>query len=603
MRIAIIAPLVAAIREPQRGGSQAFVADLARGLIGRGHEVHLYAASGSDVPGVPVIDTGVDHRPLSAALYRASGAADRPSAATESAFARVYSAVREDQYDVIHNHAFDAPAIRLATGLGAPVVHTVHLPPEDAVAAALGHAAETDAPPTVAGVSEFQASAWRRVVPIDAILPPYVPTSLIGWSPGAGDGAVFAGRLSPEKGAAEAIDIARAAGVRIDVYGDSYDAEYVRARIDPRGPSRASASIQRCRERLSGRRWHARPSFSARRSGTSRSAWSPLRRRRAGHRSSHSIAAHSARSSWTSGPGSSSLPTTSTPQPTPSRGRRDCRVRNAARMPNAAWISGGASRLMNGSTGESSALVPEPRSMAESRHWLSGRLAVVTGASRGIGAATAEAMAAAGAHVVLAARDREALDGIAARIRDGGGEATPAPTDVSKAGEVERLFADVDGMGSLAALVCAAGVLKSAPFAEMTAEVWAETLDVNLTGSFLCCREAFNAMRRSGEGRIVNFASLSGVYATEKFPGLAAYNVSKYGVIGLTEAIAAEGKEHGISAVCISPGAVDTAMLRQANPELRPGLTPGDVAELIVALLDSPLEAASGANIPLFSNA
>jgi NAD(P)-dependent dehydrogenase (short-subunit alcohol dehydrogenase family) len=230
-------------------------------------------------------------------------------------------------------------------------------------------------------------------------------------------------------------------------------------------------------------------------------------------------------------------------------------------------------------------------------------LAVVTGASRGIGAATAEAMAAAGAHVVLAARDRGALGEVAARIRDSGNEATPAPTDVSEAGEVERLFAEVDGMGNLAALVCAAGALKSVPFAEMTAEVWAETLDVNLTGSFLCCRAAFNAMRRSGEGRIVNFASLSGVYGTEKFPGLAAYNVSKYGVIGLTEAIAAEGKEHGISAICISPGAVDTAMLRQANPSLRPGLTPGDVGELIIGLLNSPLEAASGANIPLFSNA
>ena len=241
--------------------------------------------------------------------------------------------------------------------------------------------------------------------------------------------------------------------------------------------------------------------------------------------------------------------------------------------------------------------------MVESSHWLAGRLAVVTGASRGIGAATAEAMAAAGAHVVLAARDREALDGIAGRIRDSGGEATPAQTDVSDVDEVERLFAAVDGVGSLAALVCAAGVLKSAPFARTTPEMWAETLGVNLTGSFLCCRAAFAAMRKRGEGRIVNIASLSGVYATEKFPGLTAYNVSKYGVIGLTEAIAAEGKEHGISAICLSPGAVDTQMLRQANPELRPGLTPGDVAELIVALLDSALAPASGANIPLFSNA
>jgi NAD(P)-dependent dehydrogenase (short-subunit alcohol dehydrogenase family) len=241
--------------------------------------------------------------------------------------------------------------------------------------------------------------------------------------------------------------------------------------------------------------------------------------------------------------------------------------------------------------------------MAEARHWLARRLAVVTGASRGIGAATAEAIAAAGAHVVLAARDREALDAVAGRIRDAGGEATSAPTDVSKARDVERLFAGVEEAGPLAALVCAAGVLTPAPFAQTTPEIWEQTLGVNLTGSFLCCRAAFSLMRTAGEGRIVNIASLSGVYATEKFPGLTAYNVSKYGVIGLTEAIAGEGKAHGISAICLSPGAVDTEMLRRANPELRPGLTPRDVAELIVALLDSPLAAASGANIPLFSNA
>jgi NAD(P)-dependent dehydrogenase (short-subunit alcohol dehydrogenase family) len=236
-------------------------------------------------------------------------------------------------------------------------------------------------------------------------------------------------------------------------------------------------------------------------------------------------------------------------------------------------------------------------------HWLAGRLAVVTGASRGIGAATAAAVAAAGAHVVLAARDGQALDGVAGRIKDAGGQATPLATDVSDEAAVQRLFAEVTGMGRLSALVCAAGVLTPAPFAETTPAMWRETLEVNLTGAFLCCRAAFTAMVRSGEGRMVNIASLSGVYATEKFPGLAAYNVSKYGVIGLTEAIAVEGREHGISAICLSPGAVDTEMLRRANPALRPGLTPDDVAELIVALLDSPLAPASGANIPLFSNA
>ncbi|MGD0375837.1 MAG: glycosyltransferase [Streptosporangiaceae bacterium] len=234
MKVAIIAPLVSAIREPQAGGSQAFVSDLARGLTGRGHQVHVYAASGSEIPGVKVIDTGIDPQSLIATRYRASSPAARDQAPAETAFASVYSAVREIRYDIVHNHAFDAPAIRLAQQLAAPVVHTLHLPPDEIVAAALRDAAQRDGRPAVAGVSAFQASAWRRVVRVDAILPPYVPTRVIPWSSAAGAGAVFAGRLSAEKGAAAAIDIARAAGLRIDVYGDSYDAEYARAQIDPR---------------------------------------------------------------------------------------------------------------------------------------------------------------------------------------------------------------------------------------------------------------------------------------------------------------------------------------------------------------------------------
>jgi NAD(P)-dependent dehydrogenase (short-subunit alcohol dehydrogenase family) len=257
---------------------------------------------------------------------------------------------------------------------------------------------------------------------------------------------------------------------------------------------------------------------------------------------------------------------------------------------------------MSSSTGGWSAPVQGSSSGGERRHWLAGRVAVVTGASRGIGAATAQAVAAAGAHVVLAARDRDALGAVAERIRAAGGHATPAPADVSEADEVTRLFAVAAEAGTVTALVCAAAILDVAPFAEMTAEIWDATLRVNLTGSFLCCRAAFTAMRHAGEGRIVTMGSLSGIYGTEKFAGLSAYNVSKYGIIGLTEAIAVEGKPYGISAICVSPGAVDTEMLRRANPDLRPGLVPADVANLIVALLDSPLTPASGANIPLFSN-
>src|SRR6202011_5510553 len=145
----------------------------------------------------------------------------------------------------------------------------------------------------------------------------------------------------------------------------------------------------------------------------------------------------------------------------------------------------------NSCIGESPVSIERCRSVAEPEHWLAGKLAVITGASRGIGAATAEAIAAAGAHVVLAARDHAALDAVARRVRDAGGEATTAATDVSKIRDVERLFAAAAATGPPAALVCAAGVLTSAPFAETTSEIWQRTLAVNLTGSFLCCRAAF----------------------------------------------------------------------------------------------------------------
>src|SRR5207302_7976987 len=109
MNIAIMAPLVTAIREPQRGGSQAFVSDLARGLADRGHDVHVYAASGSEIPGVEVIDTGIDPRSLAGTFYRAFGSsavepreAEPAAAAAGSAFTAAYTAMRAIRYDVLH---------------------------------------------------------------------------------------------------------------------------------------------------------------------------------------------------------------------------------------------------------------------------------------------------------------------------------------------------------------------------------------------------------------------------------------------------------------------------------------------------------------------
>ena len=228
---------------------------------------------------------------------------------------------------------------------------------------------------------------------------------------------------------------------------------------------------------------------------------------------------------------------------------------------------------------------------------------MVTGAGRGIGRATAQAIASVGGQVVLAARTASEIGDVAAAIQRDGGSATAVTADVGRAADVERLFTVASRVGPPTALVCAAAVLHNVALDETTLEIWEETIRVNLTGTFLCCRHAFRLMREAGGGRIINLASLSGVYATEKFPGLAAYNVSKYGVIGLTEAVALEGRAHAITAICLSPGAVDTDMLRRANPKLRAGLTPKEVAALIVSMFDGAMVPASGANIPLFSNA
>jgi glycosyltransferase involved in cell wall biosynthesis len=232
MRIAIIAPLVSAIREPQQGGSQAVVADLAAGLTSRGHDLHVYAAAGSAIPGVTVVDTGVDPGSLAALLYRANRLSAANHAAGEAAFATVYAAVALGSYDVVHNHAFDPPAVRLAMDLLSPVMHSLHLPPDPAMAAALADARKSKNPPIVAAVSASQAAAWRLFTRVDTVLPDGVPVDRIPWSATADDGVVFAGRFSPEKGAADAIEIARRAGVRIDLYGNPYDVQYAEALIE-----------------------------------------------------------------------------------------------------------------------------------------------------------------------------------------------------------------------------------------------------------------------------------------------------------------------------------------------------------------------------------
>lgn len=234
---------------------------------------------------------------------------------------------------------------------------------------------------------------------------------------------------------------------------------------------------------------------------------------------------------------------------------------------------------------------------------LSGKVALVTGASRGIGRATALQFARAGAAVALAARDNAALEQGAADIRATGGTALACTTDVADEDSVTALFDRVSSeLGPVDILVNSAGAIVQARFEDLSTASWDHVIGVNLRGAFLCCRAAFRTMIPRGGGVIINLSSLSGVKGVEKFPGLSAYNVSKYGVAGLSEILAVEGKPHHIRVVAVSPGAVDTEMLRVAAPHLKPDMSPGDLARILLFLVGPDARPLSGTNVEIFSN-
>jgi NAD(P)-dependent dehydrogenase (short-subunit alcohol dehydrogenase family) len=200
------------------------------------------------------------------------------------------------------------------------------------------------------------------------------------------------------------------------------------------------------------------------------------------------------------------------------------------------------------------------------------RVAVVTGGSGGIGRAVAHELETREWEVVSLSR------------REG--------CDVSDEAQVKKAFGR---FSRLDALVHCAAILIKRPFADLRADEWDAQLGASLRGAFLCSREAFRLMSSSG-GSIVMVSSLSGVAGAEKFPGMAAYVAAKSGLAGLTEALAVEGRPHGIRVNAISPGAVDTPMLRVAGIE-GPSLRPVEVARVIAWLASAESEPLSGANL------
>ena len=196
---------------------------------------------------------------------------------------------------------------------------------------------------------------------------------------------------------------------------------------------------------------------------------------------------------------------------------------------------------------------------------MSGKVALITGASSGIGRATAEAFAARGAKVSLAARREEELTTLASEIEAQGGEATIVRTDVSLSKDVEHMVGHtVDTFGRLDYAVNNAGIEgQFAGITELSEEAWDSVLDINLKGSFLCMQHEARAMLEGGSGgAIVNVGSVNSFLG---YPTGSAYVASKHGLIGLTTCVSAELAAQGIRVNIVCPGIIDTPMHHRAR--------------------------------------
>lgn len=257
---------------------------------------------------------------------------------------------------------------------------------------------------------------------------------------------------------------------------------------------------------------------------------------------------------------------------------------------------------MNQSTQQQSSSVGE-------RPILEGRVAIITGASRGIGAATSRALAAAGAAVALAARDEAALASLADQLLAGGGRAIAVPTDVADPASVERLVdrtVGAFGRLDLAFNNAAGGGQRPTPLADLPVDAYDSAITITLRGVFLSMRYEIPAMLEAGGGVIVNMSSTAGL---EGVGGLAGYVSAKHGVIGLTKTAALDYADRNLRVNALAPGPILTDNLERAGedaqrlaalamPMRRIG-RPEEVAAAVVWLCSDQAAFITGATLPI----